>query len=80
MKPSATMKVTGGLFEAIAGLSLRRMSENGAKKFFIIDSQRAPMSWVALESEGGRLSGMVLNWKSSNPSKELGSTPDFRKR
>ena len=66
MKPFAIMQVSEGLFEAIAVLSLRRMFENGAKKFFIIDSQRAPMSWVALESEEGRLFGMVLNWKPSN--------------
>jgi hypothetical protein len=62
MKPSEIMQVTEGilLFEA-AIFSFKRMSKNGAKKFFIMESQREEVSWVALEFDGGRLSEMVLN-------------------
>ncbi len=78
LKPSEIIQVTGGLLE-VATLSFTRKSENGVKKFFIAESQREGMSWVAFESDGGRPSGMVLNWKSGKPSKELGPQ-DFRKR
>ena len=75
---SETIQVTGGLSE-VALLSLTRRSENGAKKLFIMDSQREGMSWEALISDGGRPSGMVSNRKSGKPSKELGSL-DFIRR
>ncbi|KAK7843724.1 hypothetical protein CFP56_012009 [Quercus suber] len=71
MKPSKIIQVTGGFFE-VAPLSFTRRSENGAKKFFITESQRKWISWVALWSDGGRPSGMVSNRKSDKPSKELG--------
>ena len=78
MLPSETIQVTGGLSE-VALLSLTRRSENGAKKLFIMDSQREGISWEALISDGGRPSGMVSNRKSGKPSKELGPL-DFIKR
>jgi hypothetical protein len=54
------MQVTGGLLE-VPALSFIRKLENGAKKYFIMESQRETTSWVAFESDGGRLSGIVLN-------------------
>ena len=53
MKPSKTIQVTGGLSEVVL-LSFTRQSENGAKKLFIMDSEREGMSWVVLISNGGR--------------------------
>ena len=77
MKPSEIMQVTGGMFE-VALLSFEMRSEKGAKKFCKRETQREVMSWVMLRSNGGRLSGMVLNQKLDKPSKELGPL-DFRK-
>ncbi len=53
MNPSEIMQVTGGLLE-VALLSFIRRSEKGAKKFFIMETQREGMSWVMLRSDGGR--------------------------
>ena len=78
MKPSEIIQVTGGFFE-VAPLSFTRRSENGAKKFFITESQRKWISWVALRFDGERPSGMVSNWKLDKPSKELGPL-DYKKR
>ena len=71
MKPSEIIQVTGGFFK-VAPLSFTRRSENGAKKFFLMELLRKWGSWVALRSDGGRPSGMVSNRKSDKPSKELG--------
>ena len=78
MLKSETIQVTRGLSE-VALLSFTRRSENGAKKLFMMDSERERRSWVALISDGGRPSGMVSNRKSGKPSKELGPL-DFIKR
>ena len=71
MPASETIQVTGGLSE-VALLSFTRRSENGAKKLFIMDSQREGMSWLVLISDGGRPSGIVSNRKSDKLSKEPG--------
>ena len=78
MKPSKIMQVNGGTIE-VALLSFTRRLENETKKFFVMETQREGMSWVALGSDGGRPSGMVSNQKSVKPSKELGPL-DFKKR
>ena len=78
MKPSEIIQVTGGTFEVALLSSMRRL-ENEAKKFFIMELQREETSWLAFGSDGGRLSGMVSNWKSDKPSKELGPL-NFKKR
>ena len=77
MKLSEIMQVTGGMFE-VALLSFERRSENGAKKFCKMETQREVMSWVTLRLDGGRLSRMVSNRKSDKPSKKMGPL-DFRK-
>ena len=37
-----------------------------------MEAQREATSWVALQSDGGRLFGMVSNWKLGKLSKEFG--------
>ena len=78
MKPYEIMQVNGGTLE-VALLSFTRRLENETKRFFVMETQREGMSWVALGSDGGRPSGMVSNQKSIKPSKELWPL-DFRKR
>lgn len=51
MKPSETMQLTGGLLEVAVSLSLWRRSQNGAKKFFRMESQSKVRSWVSPSSE-----------------------------
>ena len=69
MKASETMQVTGGLTSGVAVLRLLRRSENGGNMFFEMESKREVTSWLALESERGRPSGMVRKRKSGKPSK-----------
>ena len=57
MAPSETMQVTGGTFGEES--RLERSFLNGAKQFFLEESHREGMSWVASTSEGGRPSGIV---------------------
>lgn len=52
MKPSEIMQVNGGTLD-VALLSFTRMLDNEAKKFFVMETQREGMSWVALGSDGG---------------------------
>ena len=79
MTPSETMQVTGGTLDEAVSLSFKRRFLKGAKQFFLVERQRACMSWVASASESGSPSGMVWNRKEGRPSRELGPW-DFRSR
>jgi hypothetical protein len=79
MTQSETMQVTGGTLDEAVSLSFERRFVKGAKQFFLVETHRDAMSWVASTSESGRPSGMVSNRKEGRPSRELGPR-DLRRR
>lgn len=77
MTPSDKMKVTGGVWWEWLSFEIRL--HKGSREFFLVESHKARMHWVASMSVGGRPSGMASKWKSERPLRASGPL-DLRRR